>query len=157
MRILIALILIAALFMTYNCGPAKVDIEAEKEQVEAALEKVHEAFKKGDIGLLSELYRHDSDILVIDPGSQRWTVGWESIEKMYNNFFNNYNLIEEEIIDEKIKISPTGKTAWVAHKLAGKIIGETKTNDLKRWGTLILEKTGNKWQIVHVQESSVRK
>lgn len=133
----------------------RVNLEVEKAEIKATLDKYHQAINEENIELLSQIIAPDEDLVWIPAAknsSMNWASlerGWESTQKSYENWFKLSDKINYSYKDEIIKINQLGNAAWISCIQYGDEIfkNEPASFDGCR-ATLGLEKRKGNWIIV---------
>lgn len=124
---------------------------SEEQQIETVIAAVIEAHRTGNTPSLGQYYAAD---VVVVPGDYNPVVeGWTNIEPRYRLSQAGYD--ELDLMRENTRIVRRGKVAWASYqwRLAG-MRGKEMMQALGHT-TLILEKRGGKWVIVHNHTSVV--
>lgn len=66
-----------------------MNVEAEKAKIKAVLEKLEKALQTKNMELLSEVFTHDQDIIIIGLDSREITFDWKMLEYMKNQQFKD--------------------------------------------------------------------
>jgi ketosteroid isomerase-like protein len=117
-------------------------------------DKYEKACKEKDMGLLSSLFAHDDDIVVIPAFIDSWMIGWKNVKTVYENIFTeeaDFIVSHEDVI---IRVHPTGKIAWVSCYQTW--ISEFRDSPVEYIYTRLtcgLEKQNGKWCIVQAHWS----
>jgi uncharacterized protein (TIGR02246 family) len=139
-----ALLLVAA----FALHAAAATEEKEIEQVIAA---VLEAYRTGDSATLA---RHYASEVTVIPGDYNATIeGWSKVEPLYRAAFSAFARLE--LLRDSTRIMQRGKLAWASYQW--RLAGARGQEMVQSQGhtTLILEKRGGKWVIVHNHTSIV--
>ncbi len=143
--------------LTENSEPASSTTLAsrpEKAEANRLLDKYIQAFQTRSFALASEVYAHDSDLVVYGsyPSDRRF--GWGQTEEYLKNYFAAVDRIEITLKERHLKVHESGNVAWFAQVLTWVEIerGNTYTMDGLRI-TGVLEKRDAGWVIVQLHAS----
>jgi hypothetical protein len=143
--------------ITSSCQPKKIDIDAEKTEIRQVWDNSVIALKDKNMGLISEIYAHDPNLLLIGFGPE-WIVGWDTLRTVHQGLFKEATALQEDYSNLQIQISQSGQTAWTAANIQHHFHYPQypdSTITKKLWQTVILEKRNNQWVVVHVHSSEV--
>lgn len=116
-----------------------------EDSVREANEMFYEAFARGDLSLMKEVWLRDSKAKCVHPG---WPMlyGWEAVEESWKNIFEGGEIADIEITDVKVQIA--GKLAWViciekiGHRAGNKIrVGYAQSVN-------VFERSDSSWLLV---------
>jgi len=151
----LSLLLFVIILLSLGACTPKVDVKAEKAEVEAVLKKWIEGIENFDSAALSELFALDSQFVNWGVLVDEDYIGWDSYGKHVEE---TGKIISEQTVTMKemqIMISKSGDVAWFNHirdYLGIFTNGEEAKFDGVRV-TGVLEKADNKWLIVHFHHS----
>jgi uncharacterized protein (TIGR02246 family) len=142
---------VLALGLLFGCTQ-KTNLEAEKANVKAVLEKYHKALETDDLEAISKLYVHDDDVVQFNDVGR--CIGWREIESTFQGWFKVSEDIKFAFKDEIINVHDSGKCAWVSFIQYGSIThrGEPSSFDNCRV-TLVLVKQDGNWLITQAHFS----
>ena len=136
------------LFVLSSCVQ-QVDFEAEREQINAVLDLCNKGWETQDLAIISNVYAHDSDMIVFGTDLAERFVGWEDLEKSLKKMFASFNDVTYKISNRTIKIENDGDVAWFTEIQDIKLKVEEEDIELKNGrNTGVLEKRDGKWVIV---------
>ena len=145
-REITVLFLSAVIFATSNAVVAQQssDIDA----VKAANQAFYAALSARDISAMQRVWSSDIDIQNIGPVSKSPAVGWDDIQKRFEDTFASFSELKVSMEQPRIKVN--GSIAWVS----GIEQGESKGKDgvphsSTNLATNIFEKKPNGWQMVY--------
>lgn len=143
------LIVLAALLLSSRVEGA--DGGAEEKAVKAVLDAYAAACEKSDFRLLSSLFAHDADIVLINVGGDaRGVAGWPAVGELYKSLFSVSGDVEMRHRDISIKMLAAGSVACVACSQDVKwTIQGTRSGYEGVRTTCLLEKREGQWKIVH--------
>ena len=125
--------------------------DSEEKKIEAVIDAVIEAYRKGDVVSMGRHYASDVRFVPADynPPLQSWT----EVADRYKEAFAQLSGLE--LVRENIYIERRGKVAWVFYqwRFAG-VAGERAMGALGHT-TLILEKRGRDWIILYNHTSAL--
>ena len=124
---------------------------SDEQQIEGVIAAVLEGYRTGNTASLGRY--HAADVVVV-PGDYNPVVeGWTNIEPRYRLAQAGYD--ELDLMRENTRIVRRGKVAWASYqwRLAG--VRGKETIQALGHTTLILEKRGGQWVIVHNHTSVV--
>lgn len=125
--------------------------DKEGEKIDAVVTAVIEAYRKGDYATMGRSYA--PEVTVVAGDFTPPVAGWATVEERYRA--QHANLGAVELSRENTRIERRGKTAWAIYqwRFAG-ILAGTPVAALGHT-TLILEKRGGQWIIVHNHTSAI--
>lgn len=157
-------ILLLVLAVAFGAGfgatsAGRVVAESNDEaMVRAALVQNADGFARNDLKMVSQVWADDESVTVFESGHANY--GWAD--------YRDHHLVPEmaEMKNTKyvltdIKVRASGNTAWAIFKYT--ISADVKENGKERHvdgaglGTAVLEKRGERWQIVHWHSSAPRR
>ena len=147
------LILFVVVILAINGCAEKVDIEAEKAQVQSVLDQLVQAWETEDVEMLSKIFAADVVIFSVYAGTDRF-VGWEAYKEFYIKWFEAVENIDVSVRDQVIKVNASGNTAWFSEIEDWNWVaqGEPASVEGVR-GTGVLEKRDGNWVIVQAHFS----
>lgn len=152
MKNLIVFFLVVALLSLSACTN-EVEINSEKANIQSMLDKFHQAINNENLGMLSQVFASDDDIVLINADSTK-AIGWKSVEENLQKWFDSSENISYTFKDEFIKIHPSGKSAWVLFIQDGNEIYQDKPTSFEGVrATFGLEKRNDNWVIVQAHFS----
>src|SRR5678816_376568 len=119
-----------------------------ESSVKVVLERLAEAYAKRDIGLLRSVFASDSDVLLYGTGADEKRVGFSEIQQQAERDWSQTDAVE--VSYGWTSISSTGSVAWVASDAAFKFKADSRDLVLPARLTVVLEKQGEQWLIVHM-------
>lgn len=153
MRKAVALVLLAA-GTTLACRAApKVDVAAEERKLGEAMERINTAWESEDMSAFSQLVVHDEDMVSFGADvADRW-VGWEGLEQGLRQQFEAFSDTEVTPRHVNIRVSDTGKVAWLAQamSISTKFLGNPVTLEARI--TAVFEKRDTDWRMVQFHYS----
>ena len=124
---------------------------ADDQEIEGVIASVLEAYRSGDAATLG---RHYAPEVTVVPGDYSPTLeGWSNVEPRYRMAFSAFARLE--LLRENTRIVRRGKLAWASYQW--RLAGARGQEMVQAQGhtTLILEKRGGQWLIVHNHTSMV--
>lgn len=144
-----------ALILIMGCQP-RVDIEAEREEVNAVLDAYVTSVETEDMELYGKNVAHDPEMVNFG-GFGDPIVGWDALKKAMEGQNSALSQTKITVSDLAIHISDTGKLAWATCLWDFKgMVGENPI-ELPVRCTWILEKRENRWIILHFHKSMAMK
>lgn len=131
------------------------NVEAEKTKIKAVLEKLEKALKTKNMELLSEVFSHDQDIIIIGPDSRETALNWKTLAYMKNQQFKDLMNIMISTQIQKITINNSRDVARYFMLLDISFISNNlpfHVKDVRETG--VLEKENGKWVIVQQHTSA---
>ena len=129
-----------------------VDIEAEKANIIAVLNRAVSAVNSLDADSYLENYCQDSDMVLFNDIYR--IVGFEAWRETIQKGFEQYDSAEVSFRDEVIKINPSGDASWLTCYLDLKsVVQGEERNENGTSATYVFEKRNDKWVIVHAHWS----
>jgi uncharacterized protein (TIGR02246 family) len=128
--------------------------EPDKAEANALLDKYIQAFQTRDFSLASEVYAHDTDLIVYGSSPSDRRLGWSQTEEYLRKYFAAVDRIEIALQERRIEFHKSADVAWFAQVLIWKETeqGKTYTMDGLRI-TGVLEKRDGGWVIVQLHAS----
>ena len=126
------------------------DVKA-KDAIRQQITRYTAALDAADIGVASQVWRTSPEVSFIHPAGHAH--GWEEVKQFYNFFASEFS--ERKLTARDVSIHVNGGTAWAEfywHFAAKRKDGSAAETDGRE--TQIYEKSGNRWQLVHVHYSS---
>ena len=131
-----------------------IDIQSEKAKVQSILNRYVKALTTKDMGLLSEIFAQDEDILMLDGNTSRRLIGWNNLEERYQEHFAAFEKLDVTFRDLVITIHDSGEVSWLACIFDWTFLSQGKqisTEGLR--ATWVLEKRNDTWKIVQIHFS----
>jgi ketosteroid isomerase-like protein len=134
--------------------PGGLTLDQEKREASALLDRYIRAFQERDLVQASEVYAHDSDLIVYGSSPSDRRLGWRRTEEYLRKYFASVDRIEIALRERSIQFHKSGEVAWFAQVLIWKETesGKTYTMDGLRI-TGVLEKRDRGWVIVQLHAS----
>jgi len=123
---------------------------SDEQQIDAVIEAVVAAHHTGDVSAMAKVYSAEA---TMTPGDYTPPLaGWPRVEAGYRQAFAN--LSGAEMARENTRIVTKGKIAWATYQW--RFAGARGEQFFSAEGhtTLILEKRGDRWQILHNHSST---
>ncbi|MBI2955790.1 MAG: SgcJ/EcaC family oxidoreductase [Acidobacteria bacterium] len=139
MRALVAAVAVLALAATLGAGPT------EEERIETVIEAVIEAYQAGDAETLARHYAPEVTMIPADYGPP--VVGWTNVAQRYQQAYAQ--LGKMELLRENTRILRRGKLAWATYQWRAVTMVGKELREAQGHTTLILEKRGGHWVILH--------
>ena len=142
------------LFVIFSCSTDKIDLESERQQVMRELDDYVLAHETKDVDLLSSCFSDKPDILVLGTDKDELWVDKKSLITDQKRAYDTFDKIKLSVRDKVLKMDKSGKTAWFYMKVNWFVEskGEKyKFDDVRTTG--VLERDGEKWQIVQIHTS----
>ena len=133
------------------------NVSAQTSEVKAVTDLLTQeavAVEKGDLAALDKIWANSEDVTVFESGHANY--GW-------TDYRNNHLAPElKEFKNTKyafsdIKVKTEGKTAWATFKYTLSADLRGRRIESGGLGTVVLEKSGGRWQIVHWHSSAPRR
>ncbi|MGH9777653.1 MAG: YybH family protein [Candidatus Acidiferrales bacterium] len=123
----------------------------EEEQIEEVVAAVLQAYRTGDSSTLGRYYA--GDVTAIPADYSPTLEGWANLEPRYRAAQAAFGQLE--VMRENTRIVRRGKVAWASYQW--RLAGARGKDMVQALGhtTLILEKRGRQWVIVHNHTSLV--
>jgi ketosteroid isomerase-like protein len=135
------------------CAPSTVDVTAEAAAVEAAYERYREAVESENLSQVEAAFADGEDAIVFFVGGPRLR-GAAAIADGFGSWFAAVDNIRIAPRDLAVRVVSTGQMAWVTYLEDGSLVSEGQLLDWQsRRATLIWEKYGDEWQMVHAHWS----
>lgn len=125
-----------------------------KAEANRLLDKYIQAFQERNIALASEVYAHDSDLIVYGSSPADRRLGWKQTEEYLRKYFASVDSIEVVLKKRNVKVHASGEVVWFAQVLKWTETegGKSYTMDGLRI-TGVLEKRDHGWVIVQLHAS----
>lgn len=127
------------------------DNRSDERAVRSALDTYAKACETCDFELLSSVFSHDRDIVLINLGATPGlVVGWPSVAELYRGLFSTSTGVRMQYSGVSIKVLGTGASACVtcSQQVDWVIDGKPYSHEGIRM-TCVLEKQQGRWRIVH--------
>jgi len=135
-----------------------VDIQAEKANVQAVLDNYAKAWETSDFELFSNVFSHDSDLVIFSAVPSKSLAGWDAFQEDVQKTFAESEGIEIAFRDVAINIHGSGNLAWVTSREDWKLMYQDQpVSDEGARMTWILEKRDGRWVVVHAHWSLPQK
>ena len=159
-KLFVILPLVLLLCFTFSCQKAEevaeepvVDVEAEKANVKAVLNRAVSAYNSLDAESYLENYCQDNDMVLFGDISR--IVGFDAWREAIKKGFEQYDSAEVSYRDEVIKIHSSGEVSWFTCYLDLKSVSKGEERIVKgNSATYVLEKRNGEWLIVHAHWST---
>jgi ketosteroid isomerase-like protein len=144
----------AAVALVMSCGssfhPAE-DAKAAPNAIREQIARYTAALDAADINLASQVWQTSGDVSLIHPAGHAH--GWEEVKQIYASFGSTFS--ERKLTARDVSVHVNGGAAWVEfywHFVAKqRKDGSMIQTDGRE--TQIYNKTGERWQLVHVHYS----
>jgi uncharacterized protein (TIGR02246 family) len=159
-KLLMILLSVFLLCFAFSCQKAEevaeepaVDLEAEKANIKAVLNRAVSAVNAVDAESYLENYCQDNDMVLF--GDTYRIVGFEAWRETIQKGFEEYDSAKVSLRDVVIKINPSGDVSWLTCYLDMKsVVQGEERNEKGTSATYVLEKRNGKWLIVHAHWST---
>ena len=141
-----------AIALVLTCSASGQDSKAAKEAIRQQIAKYTAALDAADIKLAAQVWRNSPEVSFIYPAGHGH--GWEEVKGVYQFFGTAFS--ERKLTARDITIHVNGQSAWVEfywHFVAKQSKDGSKVETDGR-ESQVYEKSGNRWQLVHVHYSS---
>lgn len=154
MRKVKLLVLLLIVGGTISCQtPPKVDIEAERQKVRAAMEEINAAWETEDMETFSRLVAHDEDMVNFGSDvADRW-VGWDALKKGLGQQFEVFSKTKVTPRHTDIHLAESGRLAWLSQAMGIKTEFLGNPVELEARITGVFEKRENDWLMVQFHYS----
>lgn len=153
MKITSLLVIVAVLLSHCSCAP-HLDLDNEKVQVKAVLDQMIKASETEDMGLLSQVYAHDDDMVIFGTDASERLIGWDALKALMQKQFDATANSQLNVRDEVIHVHQSGKTAWFSETIDWELTADGQTVQLEGLrATGVLEKRNGNWVIVQLHYS----
>ena len=150
----IILFVVGAFFIAISIYPQNVDMEFEKKKVKVVLDQLIKASETKDMELLSKIYGHDSDIVIIGTDADERIVGWEKLKEVMEKQFAGTESSKLSVMNQSIKVHNSGMVAWFSELINWEITFKGKTDKIEGLRTTgVLEKRDGDWIIIQLHYS----
>ena len=144
-----------AIAITVSCAPPvflAADTKTAADAIRQQIAKYTAALDAADINLASQVWRTSSDVSFIHPAGHAH--GWEEIKQFYGFFGTAFS--ERKLTVRDVSIHVNGNGAWVEFywHFVGKQRNDGAPVETDGRETQVYNKTGSRWQLVHVHYSS---
>jgi ketosteroid isomerase-like protein len=109
------------------------------------------ALDAADINLASQVWHTSGHVSLIHPAGHAH--GWEEVKQIYSSFGSTFS--ERKLTSRDVSVHVNGDTVWVEFywHFVGKQRKDGSTIQTDGRETQIYNKTGDRWQLVHVHYS----
>jgi ketosteroid isomerase-like protein len=122
-------------------------------EVKVVLDRYYIAQQREDMTALSALFARDDELIVFGFGPEERYVGWEAAKEMYQSQMDSVEGLQTIPADQVIKVLKGGTAAWVSAVNHASGTRGSQTVELDYRTTMVMEKRGGKWLIVHIHNS----
>lgn len=148
----LSLCVVAAL--TVSCGSSRNkadDAKAATDAIRKQIAKYTAALDTADINLASQVWRTSEEVSFIHPAGHAH--GWVEVKEIYKFFGSAFS--ERKLTVRDVSVHVNGDTAWVEFywHFVGKHSNDGSVVQTDGRETQIYNKTGNRWELVHVHYS----
>jgi len=149
-----ALSLCAAIALTLSCAASGDKADAAKAATDAIRRQIANytaALDGADLDLASQVWRTSPDVSFIHPAGH--ARGWEEVKGIYKFFGLSFSQRKLTVRDVSVRVN--GETAWAEFywHFAAKQSKDGAAVQTDGRETQIYERSGNRWQLVHVHYS----
>ena len=130
-----------------------VDPLIEIAEIKVILDRYHLAQQKEDMTALSALFAQDDELIVFGFRQGERHVGWEAVRDWYQRQMDSVEGLQTTLKDQVTRISKGGKAAWVSSLCHSRGTIGSQAVEMDYRITVVLEKRGGKWLIVHLHSS----
>jgi ketosteroid isomerase-like protein len=125
--------------------------DPEEKKIEATIDAVIDAYRNADVNAMARYYASDARFVPADFNPP--IEGWAAVAERYRQAFAQLSGLE--LVRENLHLERRGKVAWAVYqwRLAG--LAGNRTMGALGHTTLILEKRGSDWVIVHNHTSAL--
>lgn len=141
----VAILLVAGLTTPAQAAPS------EEEKIEAVLSAVIDLYQKGDYTEMGRYYA--PEVTVVPSDYRPALVGWAQVAPRYQQAHANLTVVE--MTRENTKIMRQGKVAWAVYQWRFTGMANQAPVAAEGHTTLVLEKRGREWLIVHNHTSAI--
>ncbi|MHB8899394.1 MAG: nuclear transport factor 2 family protein [Thermoguttaceae bacterium] len=145
----------SSLLLLLLCVPSGFSRGADDLSQQAAVRSAFNAYTRAcetsDFELLSSVFSHDPDIVLINVGeTSRSLVGWPSVAELYQGLFSATTGVRMQHSNVSIKMLGAGTAACLtcSQQIDWVVDGNRYGHERIRV-TCVLEKQQGKWRIVH--------
>lgn len=125
--------------------------DSEEKKIEAVIEAVIEAYRSGDVNAMGRYYAADARFVSADFNPP--VEGWAAVAERYQQGFAQLSGLE--LVQENTRIERRGKIAWAVYQWRFAGVAGNRTMSALGHTTLVLEKRGRDWIIVHNHTSAL--
>ena len=159
-KLLTIISLVFLLCFTFSCQQGEevaeepaVDVEAEKARVKTALDQWIQAIETEDTELMSKVFAHDSDLVMIGTDPAEYFVGWEALREILQRWFETTDSVDLSVRNQAIKVHKSGEVAWFSQLIDWKVIAPEEFTYEGIRVTGVLEKRNDNWVFVQSHSS----
>lgn len=124
---------------------------SEEEKIEAVIAGLIDAYRNGDAAAMSRYYA--PEVTVVPSDYTPAVSGWANVEARYRQAYAN--LSGAEMVRENTHVERRGNLAWAFYQWRFAGVAGQRTIGTQGHTTLVLEKRGGKWVIVHNHTSAI--
>jgi ketosteroid isomerase-like protein len=152
MRKTVVVFMLASFVLLLSCSPHKMEIEAEKANIETVLAEYVASIEDEDMDLYAQVIAHDPQMVNFGAFGAP-ILGWGALKKIMAE--QNAALSETKITvnDLDISIPEIGKLAWATSLWKLRTLMNGNPIELHIRCTWILERRANRWIIIHFHKS----
>lgn len=125
-----------------------MEMEKDETQIRELWNKAGQSLCNGDWKTYSKCWSHSSEIQLIHPDQGEWLKGWEEISRKYKEMIKSKISCTILRNDLRLNFSSSADMAWGTVDIEIHFTNSAKTQ-IHLWETVIFEKIGGKWKMVH--------
>ena len=124
------------------------DAKAAADAVRQQVEKYTAALDAADIDLAAQVWQTSAEVSFIHPAGHAH--GWEEVKEIYKFFGSSFS--ERKLTVRDVSVHVNGETAWAEFywHFVAKQSNDGSAVQTDGRETQIYNKSGNRWQLVHV-------
>jgi len=123
----------------------------EEQKIEQVLDAITEAYNLGDLAAMGRHYA--PDVTWVPSDYSPLLSGWANVESRLREAHANYSQVQ--LMRENTRVVRRGKLAWATYQWQFVGLTEEQTVQAVGYTTLILEKRGGDWMVIHNHSSLV--
>lgn len=136
-------------FLVFNGCNQKVDLKADRVEVNTVVNQMVQAIETEDIDLFAKITAHDPDMVNFGTdAAERW-VGWDALKDSVEKQFAFFDKTKLTVKDQSIKVNSLGNVAWFSEVADWDVIAQGEPTHIEGSRiTGVLEKRDGNWVIV---------
>ena len=120
---------------------------ATEAAIKALMDQFNRGYMERDMEVIRSACAQDPDVMIYGTGADEKRIGWSAIEEQVKRDWSQAE--STSISFDWTSISAAGDVAWVATDVTFNMSVGGQSMQFQGRGTLVAEKRGDDWQIVH--------
>ena len=125
---------------------------SEAEAVRAAASAFYAVLNARDIRAMESLWAQDADPIMIHPSgpfARSPAIGWEAVRRSFTEAWPRFAEWSVRVDDMRVRVGQEGAVVLATTPVHVKMQGEDAVHDYTALATILYERRGDRWLIVH--------